>query len=110
MADDKDHATRSELAAMENRLAGQIDRGFAGMHSRMTRFEEEVRPILREQDKQLAVLEFQAQAAEKQARVATSHVANAKRSTSQRATVVGTVASFAVAAVFKAIEMIWGGK
>jgi hypothetical protein len=77
MSDKNEPVTARELELVSK----QIATGFEGVHSRMSRFEEEIRPAVVEQGKKIAVLEYQAQQAKDAADAATDHVQNSKRST-----------------------------
>lgn len=91
------------LEAMEARLSRQIETGFSGLHSRMTRFEDEVRPLLREQGEEIAVLRDRSERA-------TEAVKSSKRLTATRASVWGGSVGTAVLIAVEVIKAYFGGK
>ena len=114
MSDNQHHVTGGELGRALDLVSKQIDSGFAGVHSRLSRLEDDIRPNLLEHGKQIAILEYQAKRAEAHAVAATNaadaateHVVNSKRSTSNRATAVSAAAAgvfWLVVEIFKAVK------
>lgn len=95
-----------ELVQMENRIIDRMGDGFEGVHARITRFEEEVRPQMLQQAADIAVLKFRAAQAEDAANTATKHVASSRKSTSLRASTIGGAVAGAVVVILKIVELL----
>lgn len=98
-----------ELANMETRLTRQIESGFQGVHARMTRFEDEVRPALQRNGEEIAVLKDRSNRALDASEEATSAVLSSKRSTANRASTWGGLVAGAAIVGFEVLKAYFGG-
>jgi len=98
--------TTAHLDAVTDLITKRIDEGFAGVNARMDRLEDDMRPQLLEQAKELAVLKDRALRAETAANHASRHVEHAKKTTRNRATAWGAGAAGFVWGLIKFIESI----
>jgi hypothetical protein len=102
----EDKVTTAHLDAVTEQLGVRMDAGFAGVHARMGRFEDEVRPVLLENTRKIAVLEYQASEAKRASEAATTHVVRSKQSTRNRATAWGTGAGAAAYFIVELVKVI----
>lgn len=85
----EDYIRTGEFDRTMETLNEKIDKGFESVHNRFDHLEPEVL----QHAKDIAVLKYQAEQAEKAARVATEQVQSTKSSTRNRATAWGTGAA-----------------